>query len=434
MEKEEVMSEYKRIVEKLFIKKPEVKGKDKVLKVADYFGNPQNSFKVVHVTGTNGKGSVSVKTAVLLEKSGRKTGLFVSPHLSTVRERIQVDRKKITEEEFLTYYKIVKECEDLLQLELSFFQFILIMSVIYFRDKQWDYVVIEAGIGGTHSQTNFLDSDYAVITSVGLDHMEFLGNTEEEICRDKWGIIREKIPVVIGPQVHVDIVHEVWDKFSAKLIRIEPKEDQTFMMINQQISNSVYDQILLNDCNVGKLSDDEIKEALNVSPPWRLQTIERKNIEMLCPELSTFPQSVYMDVGHNSQAIIHMIKTVKLIHGEDISIYIVWSFSWKKDILSWLNILADSAKEIRLTIAKHSRLIKLEKAESLISNFKQIEHSNREWLHDLEFDGDLKANILASLSKINEDQNENSVLVIWGSVFLMEFWRDVFFIHQLKDF
>ena len=136
MEQKEDMSEYQKVVAELFIKRPAVIGQDAVREVADYFGNPQNSFKVVHVTGTNGKGSVSVKTAVLLEKSGRKTGLFVSPHISTVRERIQVDRKKITEEEFLTYYKIVKECEELLQLDMSFFQFILAMSVIYFRDKQ----------------------------------------------------------------------------------------------------------------------------------------------------------------------------------------------------------------------------------------------------------------------------------------------------------
>ena len=308
------------------------------------------------------------------------------------------------------------------------------MSILYYKDKNWDYVVMEAGIGGSHSQTNFLDSDYAVIASIGFDHMDLLGNTEEEIWRNKWGIIRDWIPVVIGPQVPVDVVQEYWDKHKAKLIRIEPEDNQTFMRINQAISLAVYNEIASNESKIERLSDEEIQSTLESSPPWRCQLISQENVENLCPGLSTYPMKVYMDVGHNEPALRNLIKTIKIKHGDDARIFIVCTFSSNKDILASFKILTENTLDIRIVIADHYRLIKVKEAIDLIRCFKDTKYLNQERLHELEFDGDLKENTIATLKKINEMNDSDAILILWGSVFLMEFVRDLFSIPQQKDF
>ena len=142
------------------------------------------------------------------------------------------------------------------------------MCVVYFRDYECDYVVLECGIGGWHSQTNFCDSDYGVITSVGLEHCNVLGDTEEEILKDKAGIIRDNIPFVIGPQVDVDVLQPIVEQHNAKLIRIEPEEGKCFLDYNKSIAYAVYQEILENETKeINQLNEEDLEIALNRNPP-----------------------------------------------------------------------------------------------------------------------------------------------------------------------
>jgi dihydrofolate synthase/folylpolyglutamate synthase len=131
----------------------------------------------VHIAGTNGKGSTSIKTHSLLAHSGFKAGLFTTPSISSLREVIKINNEMISESDFCKYYDIIEKFEKDWDVKHGYFQCMLAMGMLYFKDQGCDYVVLECGIGGFHSQTNFFDSDYAAITSIGFDHMDVLGKT-----------------------------------------------------------------------------------------------------------------------------------------------------------------------------------------------------------------------------------------------------------------
>lgn len=151
-------------------------------------GNPQNNLKLIHVTGTNGKGSVARLCALSLEAASLKTGLFVSPHLINLRERISINGTDISEEDFVSCARAVAEAEPD---ELTFFETLTCAAFVYFAKNGCDFVVLEAGIGGLHDVTNIISRpEVAVITSVGLDHMDLLGGTPAAIAAEKAGIIK----------------------------------------------------------------------------------------------------------------------------------------------------------------------------------------------------------------------------------------------------
>ena len=165
------------------------------------FGNPERGLRIVHVAGTNGKGSVCAQIASCLREAGFSTGLFISPHLSVIRERISIDGEMIPEEEFLALFSRVKqEClraaEEGLA-HLLYFEMLFMMAMLWFSEKKPDYVVLETGLGGRLDATNAVEEkEAAVITRIGLDHTALLGNTEAEIAGEKAGILRKNCPAV----------------------------------------------------------------------------------------------------------------------------------------------------------------------------------------------------------------------------------------------
>ena len=159
--------------------------------------------KIIHIAGTNGKGSVCAYLRSILLKSGCSVGMFTSPHLETMRERICLGNEMITPDEFLRVFERVREAvaeeERLLGREShpTFFEFLFLMAMVYFSEKQPDYLILETGMGGRLDATNCLvHKDLCVITEIGYDHMQYLGNTLEEIAGEKAGIMRRSVPVV----------------------------------------------------------------------------------------------------------------------------------------------------------------------------------------------------------------------------------------------
>lgn len=182
------------------------------LAIDNHLQHPHSSFKSVHIAGTNGKGSVSSMLAAILQKAGYRTGLYTSPHLKDFRERIKINGEMITEEyivEFVSNNKLV-----LTQLEPSFFEMTVAMAFSYFSKHKTDIAVIETGMGGRLDSTNIINPVVSVITNIGLDHTQFLGNTIEEIAVEKAGIIKPGVPVIIGEWQ--DATHKVFEKFSRK--------------------------------------------------------------------------------------------------------------------------------------------------------------------------------------------------------------------------
>ncbi len=159
-------------------------------------GNPHLGFRSVHVAGTNGKGSVSSFLASVLFESGLKTGLFTSPHLRDFRERIRINGEMISESYVIDFVEKNMLLFD--KLQPSFFEMSFAMAASYFRDMNVDIAIIETGMGGRLDSTNLITPLVSVITNIGFDHVQFLGNTLAGIAREKAGIIKPGIPVVIG--------------------------------------------------------------------------------------------------------------------------------------------------------------------------------------------------------------------------------------------
>lgn len=178
-------------------------GIDRMIRLSEALGHPERSFPVVHVAGTNGKGSVAAMLEAILRASGRKTGLYTSPHLVRLGERVQVDRHPLDEADigrFVAELRPVAERLGLLGLDEhpSFFEFMTAMAFLQFQRRRVEVAVVEVGMGGRLDATNVVQPEVAVITSIGLDHCEQLGNTFEQIAREKAGIIKSGRPVVIG--------------------------------------------------------------------------------------------------------------------------------------------------------------------------------------------------------------------------------------------
>jgi dihydrofolate synthase/folylpolyglutamate synthase len=169
---------------------------DNTLKLDAYFGHPHRRFPIIHVAGTNGKGSVCHMLASVLQESGFRTGLYTSPHLLDFRERIRIDGKPIPEEEVTRF---VSSHQGIIsEISPSFFEMTVAMAFDYFEREQVGMAVIETGMGGRLDSTNIVSPVLTVITNISPDHQEFLGNDLRSIAREKGGIIKPGVPLVIG--------------------------------------------------------------------------------------------------------------------------------------------------------------------------------------------------------------------------------------------
>ncbi len=179
------------------------------LKLCSYLGDPQKKFKSIHVAGTNGKGSVSHMLAAILQTAGYKTGLYTSPHLKDLRERIKVSGKMVEEKFVIDFTDRIQSLTE--EIEPSFFEITVAMAFEYFAEQKVDVAVIEVGLGGRFDSTNVITPELSVITNIGWDHMNMLGDSLDKIAFEKAGIIKENIPAVVG-----EVLPETKDIFIQK--------------------------------------------------------------------------------------------------------------------------------------------------------------------------------------------------------------------------
>lgn len=175
--------------------------------ILDALGNPEQNIKAIHIAGTNGKGSVSHVIASILQEAGYKIGLYTSPHLKDFRERIKINGQLIPEEKVVDF--VVNNKETFASIKSSFFEMTVGMAFDYFASENVDFAVIETGLGGRLDSTNLCKPIISIITNIGIDHTAFLGNTLGAIAKEKAGIIKPGVPVVIGRrQAETDNIFE----------------------------------------------------------------------------------------------------------------------------------------------------------------------------------------------------------------------------------
>src|SRR5690606_31175163 len=169
---------------------------DNILLFSSELGNPEKKVKTIHVAGTNGKGSSCHMLASVLQEAGYKVGLFTSPHLKDFRERIKINGQEVSEQYIIDFIK--KNKGFLEENALSFFEMTVGMAFSYFEESKVDVAIIEVGLGGRLDSTNIITPEVSLITNIGLDHTDILGDTLQKIAYEKAGIIKPHVPVVIS--------------------------------------------------------------------------------------------------------------------------------------------------------------------------------------------------------------------------------------------
>lgn len=199
--------EYQEAIDWLFVQMPNYQidgqkaykpGLGNIKKLCDFFGNPQDKIKTIHIGGTNGKGSTSNMLASVLQESGYKIGLYNSPHLIDFTERIKINGKNCDKQFVYDFIQKLKHLPE--DIRPSFFEFTTIMAFEYFYQQKVDFAIIEVGLGGRLDSTNIIKPLVSAITNVQLDHQNILGNTIEEIAKEKVGIVKENITIISGDE------------------------------------------------------------------------------------------------------------------------------------------------------------------------------------------------------------------------------------------
>jgi len=264
--------QYQEAVEWLFVQAPNYQidgqkaykpGLDNIRRLCDFFGNPQEKIKCIHIGGTNGKGSTSNMLASVLQESGYKTGLYNSPHLIDFTERIKINGKNCDKE--FVYHFIQKLKELPADIQPSFFEFTTIMAFEYFYQQQVDIAIIEVGLGGRLDSTNIILPLVSAITNVQLDHQNILGDTLEEIAFEKAGIIKSRIPIISGDENEV----------VKKIIKDKADEENTSF-----IDATVVETDLMSDLK-GNYQKKNIRVVLALTEELRKLNfiISEKNLE-----------------------------------------------------------------------------------------------------------------------------------------------------------
>jgi len=282
--------------------------------LSNYLGKPENDLKFIHVAGTNGKGSTSHLLASVLQEAGYKVGLYTSPHLKDFRERIKIISSEVSgeiTEEFVCEF-IEKHINFLKENKLSFFEMTVGLAFEYFKKEKIDIAIIEVGLGGRLDSTNIITPLISVITNIGKDHVQLLGNTLEAIANEKAGIIKKDIPVVIG-----EYIAETKPVFLAKANEMESEiyfASETISDVypsdlkgNYQISNkktAVQTLRILNSIPGFEVSEAAIKKGF-------LNVVKNTGLQGRWQQLNSAPKTI-CDTAHNQhglEIVINQIKT-----------------------------------------------------------------------------------------------------------------------------
>ena len=232
-------------------------GLERIKELAAALGEPQNFYKTIHVTGTNGKGSACAMLAEMLKAHGLRVGMFTSPHLESYCERIKINGENIPEADFAEMIFRVKDCN----VVATHFEVLTAAAFLYFKERAVDIAVIEVGLGGLFDSTNIITPEISVITNVALDHENILGDLEN-IAKNKAGIIKENIPVVTGATGKpLDIIREVAAEKNSALYEVtEPIDVEINLRGDYQRMNAA---IAIKAAQVLGLDDDKIYSALS---------------------------------------------------------------------------------------------------------------------------------------------------------------------------
>ncbi len=374
-----------------------------------FFGNPHKDLRFIHIGGTNGKGSTSNYIASILQENELNVGLFTSPHILDFTERIRINGKCISEDFVIDFCTKVREND--WEIQPSFFEITWVMALCYFAKEKVDIVCAEVGLGGRLDATNVIVPELSIITNIGLDHQYLLGNTLGEIAKEKAGIIKENIPVIIGEK-HVE-TETIFKKAAIKspIYFAEDnlfQEEKLFLGYQKQNAKTILLAIQLMKEKGWKISSTSILKGIeNVSKNTgffgRFQKVQSE-------------PSILVDCAHNVEGIALLLE-----HLPDIEIgkyHFVYGTSSDKDIRS-IKVLLPKDTHYYFCEFSSNRSMKRNQLEE---KFQQV--GTKSFFFDTVQEGFSKAQQLA---------NKEDKIIVFGSFFLVSDFFSFFSPKTLAD-
>ena len=368
-------------------------GLERMRAVMSLLGNPQEDYPIIHVTGTNGKGSTIAMLSSLFVHHGQKVGAFVSPHLIDYTDRFLINGNVMSEEDFEIVGNLVQQAEATLIDEyepLSFFEIMTAMALVYFSRKKVEIALLEVGIGGLLDTTNIIHSTMSLITSIGMDHEEMLGNTLEEIAIQKTGIFKQNQVVILGnlPTEALQVAEVVGKAYNCDLhtfereFKIEPFEDG-FIFTNADT------RIHISYLNLkGKYQLENAAVALECflrfekkfQLPIELSAIQESFQTVTWPgrmEVVHQSPTVILDGAHNIHALKRFVETVKQ-HGElEAQQTILFSALKRKHYKEMVDYLRKELPEARLVVTTFDYAGAIERTDYPSSEIEFVENTQQ---------------------------------------------------------
>lgn len=312
---------------------------DTMRALMDYLDNPQNKFRTVHVAGTSGKTSTAYYMAALLTASGKKTGLTVSPHVDQLNERVQINGQPISEMDFCQALSEFLDLVKASRIEPSWFEVMVGFAFWYFDRADVDYAVIEVGLGGLLDGTNVIDRDdkICLITDIGLDHIDVLGNSLAKIAAQKIGIVRAGNVVFTYRQTAeiMDVFVDWCGHHSAELKVINNQPDANYQQRNWLLAHEAYKYLQAHD-GLAKLDDAALKSSQKIVIPGRMDIRQIKS------------KTIIMDGAHNAQKMAAFMKSFRQMYPRAEPLLLL-SLKEGKEYQKLVPILAGLSDEIIIT-------------------------------------------------------------------------------------
>ena len=335
-------------------------GLGRMQRAVDLLGNPEKTYPIIHVTGTNGKGSTIAFMRELFVAHGKKVGTFTSPHIISIHDRICINGQPIAGEDFVRIANQVKEMEKTLletHDQLSFFELLTLIALLYFKEQRVDLVLLEVGIGGLLDTTNVVTGEIAVITSIGLDHQETLGDSLEEIAEQKAGIFKSGKKAVIAKfdpeaelvcqskarELDVDLYQAGQDftlkdsNFSSRLAsfsRLEIGLEGTYQQENAALALQTF--LLFMASREEGVEEELVRQALK-------ETYWAGRLERIRPQ-------IYLDGAHNLPALTRLVEFLQEKIQQGYQVRILFGALKRKDYQGMLGYLSEQLPQVELKV------------------------------------------------------------------------------------
>lgn len=384
-------------------------GLGRMQRAVDLLGNPEKTYPIIHVTGTNGKGSTIAFMRELFVAHGKKVGTFTSPHIVSIHDRICINGQPIAEEDFVRIANQVKVMEKILletHDQLSFFELLTLIALLYFKEQGVDLVLLEVGIGGLLDTTNVVTGEIAVITSIGLDHQETLGDSLEEIAEQKAGIFKAGKKAVIAKlapeaelvcqntarELDVDLYQTGQDftlnagDFSSRLAsfsRLEIGLEGAYQQENASLALQTF--LLFMALREEGVEEELVRQALK-------ETHWAGRLERIRPH-------IYLDGAHNLPALSRLVEFIQEKIRQGFQVQILFGALKRKDYQGMLGYLTEQLPQVELKVTGFDYQGSLE--ESDVSGYKLVD-SYRDFIREFE-----------------EKANDQDLLFVTGSLYFI---------------